>query len=167
MHTRVAIIGNAGSGKSYLAAAMARAWSLPVIDLDDIFWMPGGYIEKRPAEAVLAEIGRRQAEPRWIVEGVYGELIEPILDRTSFLVWLDIDWPTCLATIENRHRRAVGPARDDSAGSYAALVAYAGDYWTREGPRSRRGHQALFDDFPRTKQCFRTRDDVAAFIRTI
>jgi len=39
---RTVIIGNAGAGKSWLAGRMHAALSLPVSDLDDIHWLPGG-----------------------------------------------------------------------------------------------------------------------------
>jgi hypothetical protein len=50
----IVIIGNAGSGKSYLASALAAQHSLPVINLDDLFWLDGSYQTKRPADDVFA-----------------------------------------------------------------------------------------------------------------
>ena len=40
---RVVIVGNAGSGKSWLAERLAHALSVTAIDLDLIHWLPGGY----------------------------------------------------------------------------------------------------------------------------
>jgi len=36
-------VGNAGSGKSFLARALVARFALPVIDLDLIFWLDGIY----------------------------------------------------------------------------------------------------------------------------
>ncbi len=55
---RILIIGNAGSGKSFLAKAIATQLALPVIDLDTIFWLDGSYTAKRPAGQVWAAIDR-------------------------------------------------------------------------------------------------------------
>ena len=41
--SRIVIIGNSGSGKSHLAQALATQLALPVIDLDDIFWLDRRY----------------------------------------------------------------------------------------------------------------------------
>jgi ATP-dependent protease HslVU (ClpYQ) ATPase subunit len=41
MH-RVVIIGNSGSGKSYLARRLSEQLTLPLIHLDALFWEPGG-----------------------------------------------------------------------------------------------------------------------------
>src|SRR6476469_389557 len=48
MTKRVAIIGNAGSGKSFLAHALAAKLGLPEFDLDTIFWVDESYSAKRP-----------------------------------------------------------------------------------------------------------------------
>jgi len=167
VHSRVVILGNAGSGKSHLAAAIATAWCLPAIDLDSIFWMTGGYTQKRPADAVHSEIAKRKAEERWLFEGVYGELIALVLDRATFLVWLDIDWQTCRASILERRMRSTEDERRMTEGSFQALLDYAGAYWSREGPHSQHGHRSMFEQFPNEKCCFRTREEVSAFIRSI
>lgn len=167
MHSRVAILGNAGCGKSYLAAAMSKAWSLPVIDLDNIFWLPGGYAEKRPVDAVRFQIEQRKADERWLFEGVYGELIALVLDRATFLVWLDIDWSTCHASIMERRSRSPDELRGKTEESFKALLDYAENYAAREGPHSQRGHRALFEQFNGEKSCFRTRDEVNAFIQRL
>jgi len=39
-------MGNAGSGKSFLAQALATRFALPVIDMDDIFWLDGSYTRR-------------------------------------------------------------------------------------------------------------------------
>jgi adenylate kinase family enzyme len=41
MSLRLAIIGNSGSGKSYLARRMAGSLGVRAIELDSIFWLPG------------------------------------------------------------------------------------------------------------------------------
>lgn len=40
---RTVIIGNSGSGKTFLARALAAGSGIPVIHLDEIFWQPGGF----------------------------------------------------------------------------------------------------------------------------
>jgi adenylate kinase family enzyme len=49
---RMIVIGNSGSGKSWLATKLADAKGCPVVHLDHIFWEPGGFDEKRSPEVV-------------------------------------------------------------------------------------------------------------------
>src|SRR5688572_27977737 len=89
------IIGNSGSGKTWLAMQLAVHSSAPVVHLDEIFWQPGGFNEKRPRAAVEQLIADSKQHPSWIVEGVFGELAERYRDEADLLLWLDLDWPTC------------------------------------------------------------------------
>ena len=43
---KVVIIGNSGSGKTWLARQLAGNASVPLIHLDEIFWEPGGFDKK-------------------------------------------------------------------------------------------------------------------------
>jgi adenylate kinase family enzyme len=79
MSIRTVIIGNSGSGKSYLAGLLSGIHSVPVVQLDRLFWMPGGFNEKRPGNDVIKEIEQKQKEMAWMVEGVFGELAELFL----------------------------------------------------------------------------------------
>src|SRR5271170_1737949 len=95
MLSRIVIIGNSGSGKSYSAKSLSEIYLIPVVRLDEIFWMPGGFNEKRPEDEIKSEIEQRQKDDAWIAEGVFGELATLFLARTQSLIFLDMDWPTC------------------------------------------------------------------------
>jgi adenylate kinase family enzyme len=92
---RTIIIGNSGSGKTWLAKRLAEVSQCPVIHLDHIFWEPGGFDTKRPQDAVDMMIAESKRGESWIAEGVFGELAERFVDRAECLIWLDIDWQTC------------------------------------------------------------------------
>jgi hypothetical protein len=40
---RTVILGNSGAGKSWLAERLSHHLAFPPIDLDEIYWEPGGY----------------------------------------------------------------------------------------------------------------------------
>ena len=40
-YRKILILGNGGAGKSTFAADMGRAFSLPVVHLDRLWWLPG------------------------------------------------------------------------------------------------------------------------------
>jgi adenylate kinase family enzyme len=76
---RTVIVGNGGSGKSWLAGRLAAALSSPTVDLDEIHWLPGGFSARREPAAAIEMVRARAAEDRWIIEGVYGWLANAAL----------------------------------------------------------------------------------------
>ena len=112
---------------------------------------------------MLALIENHKSEPRWVVEGVFGEFIERFLDRTETVVWLDIDWSNCRAGIQERWD-AVSERPASLVESFAQLMTYAGDYWKRTDGRSWEGHRRLFENFPGQKWRLRTREETNAFL---
>ncbi|MCG6220788.1 hypothetical protein [Vibrio diabolicus] len=44
---KILIIGNSGSGKSWLSNQLSRKLQLQEVNLDSIVWEPGGYNQKR------------------------------------------------------------------------------------------------------------------------
>ncbi len=89
---RLAVIGNAGGGKSTLAGNLGRMLDLPVHSLDGIKWGPGWV----PVPA--AEVERRCREwiagENWIIDG-FGtwEFIESEFARADTIVLLDLPLP--------------------------------------------------------------------------
>lgn len=65
--TRVAIIGNAGGGKSTLSRALSRARHLPLYPIDRIQWKPGWV--PTPADEVNTQHDRLLAQETWIIDG--------------------------------------------------------------------------------------------------
>lgn len=164
--TRIVIIGNSGSGKSHLAESLSKICSIPIIHLDRLFWMPGGFNEKRPRDEVKSEIEQKRKENSWIAEGVFGELAELFLPRAQTLVYLDVDWTTCHASLMTRgleSSRQLDPVKAEE--NFRNLLLWAGQYWTRTNSCSRTGHLRLFDDFSGLKFKFTTRAAVDEFIK--
>jgi shikimate kinase len=145
---RVVVLGNSGSGKSFLAQALAAQLALPVIDLDTIFW--------------LATIDGIQQRESWIVEGVYGSMVERLLDRADLLIWLALPWEVCRAALIEREARRAVPTATPNA--FEALLAYGAAYEERTNDISRQGHQTLFDGFSGPKLRFESREQVDAFL---
>lgn len=77
---RIAIIGNAGAGKTTLARSLASARSLPLIEVDPLQWGPA-WERIDPAEVATA-LRDAQAGPRWIVDG-FGPM--PIIEERMAL----------------------------------------------------------------------------------
>jgi len=166
MLTRTVIIGNSGSGKSYLTESLSTIYSVPVIHLDRLFWMPGGFNEKRPKDEIKNEIERKRKDGSWIVEGVFGELAEFFLPQAQSLIFLDMDWTVCRAGLlargsESSKQLEVAKAEEN----FEKLLLWAEQYWARTNSCSRSGHLQLFSNFTGLKFKFSNRAEVDAFLK--
>ena len=65
--TRVAIVGNAGGGKSTLGRRLAAKHDLPFYSVDQIQWRPGW--TAAPDKEIGERINQIVASERWIVDG--------------------------------------------------------------------------------------------------
>jgi adenylate kinase family enzyme len=146
---RVAVVGNSGSGKSFLAGWIARSARIPVLDLDSIAWEPDPPVRLRPGALACADVGRFcETRPAWVVEGCYADLIAVALRHDPLLVFLNPGVETCIAHCRSRawepHKYASAQEQD---AQLEALVAWVADYERRDGPLSLGAHRALFEAF--------------------
>lgn len=164
---RLVIIGNAGSGKSYLSRQLGERLSIPAIHLDVWFWEPGGFSQKRPQHVVYQLIDKAKQGDRWIAEGVYGELAVRFFGRAEGLIWLNLDWESCRANLLQRGPQDPDPLTPAAQADFLALLDYAAAYWSRSGPRSFIGHQELFEAFPGRKWMLRSRAAIDALLADV
>jgi len=155
---RIVIIGNSGSGKTTLAREIARRGDMAVIDLDRVHWQDEVTV-KRDEHVAAAMVTALAAQPRWVIEGVYGWLAAVALPFATTLIWLDMPWEVCLDGLNHR-----GPWKGASATAHAAFLEWVEAYWLRTNSTSFTGHQSLFDGFAGTKLRFETRAKLAYFL---
>jgi adenylate kinase family enzyme len=97
---RVAVVGVTGSGKTTLAAALARRLNVPHVELDALFWGPNW--TPRPRELFRARAAEALAGDAWVVDGNYSSLRDLIWPRAEVLVWLDYALPLILWRLARR-----------------------------------------------------------------
>jgi adenylate kinase family enzyme len=156
--SRVVIIGNSGSGKTTLARELARRANMAVTDLDRVHWQDEVTV-KRDEPVAAAMVAELAAEPRWVIEGVYGWLAAVALPFATTLIWLDMPWQVCRDGLTER-----GPWKGAAAADHAAFLDWAEAYWERTTSTSFAGHQALFDGFAGTKLRFESRAGLTDFL---
>lgn len=157
---RIVIIGNSGSGKTVLARAWSATSGIPVVHLDEIFWLPGGFNRKRPADEVDAMIRMEATKEEWISEGVFGDLAEKLLPRATHLVWLDLPWEECRNGLLQRGSESSNQLDPvDAEENFRKLLQWAEGYQERTGSCSHAGHRLLYEGFSGAKTRITGRKD--------
>lgn len=89
MNNRIAVVGNAGAGKTTLSRRLAEIHGLPVTHVDSIQFLSGMKIRPHfDSIQILNEIERTE---QWIIEG-YGplDIIEKRFQRATQVVFIDL-----------------------------------------------------------------------------
>ena len=159
---RILILGNSGSGKSWLSGRLAVLLGCEPVDLDAVHWEPGGYDRPRDRDDAIAAVRRKTEGSRWIVEGVYGWLAAEAVPRATTLVWLDLPVTDCVAAVGHR-----GARHGATAASFAALLAWTAAYPDRRTSSSLSGHARLFEAFPADRLRLRSRSDVERWLAVV
>lgn len=157
---RVLIMGNSGSGKSWLAARISEFKKLPVTDLDTLYWEQDGYGRAREKTEVLKDVLAIANKERWIIEGVYGWIADQVSYYASHVIWLTPKPSEYVENIEVRGIRNNGSVED-----YKALLEWASLYEIRTGSSSYEGHLSVFSKVsPENQIKLAGREDINQFL---
>lgn len=158
------IIGNSGSGKTYLANKLKNDQST-VIHLDDLFWKGDGYNEKESIDIINQKIENFLKLDNWIVEGVFGELLTKFIPKSDNLIFLDLPWKNCKENLLSRGLENNKQNIDENAkNNFQELLKWAENYWNRNDQRSKNGHLDLFTKFKKQKIILTNHTDINQYI---
>jgi adenylate kinase family enzyme len=162
--SRYVLLGSSGSGKSTLAARLARAYGLAHLDLDRLAWEPEPPPRRRPLEDSKRDIvAFMDANPRWVIEGCYADLLETTLLRCTELFFLNPGVEACVVNARLRpwesHKY---PSKEAQDANLEMLIDWIRSYTTRTDTFSLASHRALFDAFAGPKRELTSRETVAA-----
>jgi adenylate kinase family enzyme len=85
---RVAVVGNAGAGKTMLGRQLAQALAVPFVELDAIYHQPGW--QPLPREEFRARVADAVADDGWVVDGNYSAVRDVVWACADTVVWLDL-----------------------------------------------------------------------------
>ena len=166
---RVMIIGQPGSGKSWLARELGRRWGLPVFHMDHIHWQSGWVERDRVEKNRLCHAV--EAKDKWIFEGGHSATYANRVARADLLIWLDVPLLLRLWRVTWRCVTALGRERPDLPESCPERLANLPEFWgfnwrTRVTGRAR---MAAVVEEARSGLCvvqLRNRIEVAAYLDT-
>jgi len=107
-YNRIIIVGNNGSGKSFLAKELSVITGLPLVHLDVEFWRPNW--EKPPKEEWIKKQRELTSKELWIIDGNHTATMELRFKAADLVVFLDINRFVCLVSILLRN----GKKRSDT-----------------------------------------------------
>jgi adenylate kinase family enzyme len=160
---RTLIMGNGGCGKTWLARKLGDVLGHQVIHLDDLHWKPGDYGTARSRTLRDKDVQRAAEANRWIMEGVYGQLVHMVLGRATTLIWLDLPEDECIANIQHRGLQGGG-----SQTRFQDLLQWVAEYRIRKNNwNSFDAHKKLYQLFAGPKALLRNRAEIAAYLDRI
>ncbi|WP_084368126.1 hypothetical protein [Rhizobium sp. RU36D] len=159
---RIFVVGNSGSGKTWLANRLAEELCLPAVHLDDLHWLPE-FAGERSREERIRLVAEAANDSGWVMEGIYGRILQQVLPRVTTLTWLDLSVDECISNLQNRGQ--TGGGTDEQ---FQELLEYARGYPNRQNHlNSFEGHRRLFDSHTREKIKIVSRPDAASFLATV
>lgn len=110
-YNKILVVGNSGAGKSTLARCMAERFSLPLVHLDTLWWLPDW--QERPQAEFDALLETELTKPSWVMDGNFRRTFERRLSFADFCIFLDVDTKTCVESVYARARAYRGKSRPD------------------------------------------------------
>ncbi len=160
---RVLIMGNGGSGKTWLARRIGKQLLLPIIHLDDIHWEPGRYGIARDRTLRDEMVRAAAQEDHWIMEGVYGQLVNMVLSRVTALIWIDLPEEACIANVKER-----GIQGGETQTQFIGLLKWVAEYRTRTNNwNSFDAHARMYSAFLGAKWVLSDRAAVTLFANSL
>ena len=89
---RYSVIGTSGSGKTFVAAEIARRLHIPHIELDALHWRKGW--KETPLPQFRHLVDEATSGDAWVVDGNYRKVRDIVWRKATAVVWLDLPFRT-------------------------------------------------------------------------
>ena len=96
-YNRIMIIGNNGSGKSFLSKELSTITNLPLIHLDKEYWRPNW--SKPEKDEWINKQRKFISNKKWIIDGNHTDTMELRFKAADIIIFLDINRFLCLVSI--------------------------------------------------------------------
>lgn len=154
MTSKIYVIGGSGNGKSFLGKKISEKTGISNFDLDDL------HLNSSPKERD-EELKKILNFDKWVIDGTYTEnWIIPILEKSDFIVWLDM--PAWLKLFRFFKRTLKGE-RGGFNDFYGRALLVAG-FRYKEFDRSRACYAKLLEPFKSKTVVLKTKREVKDFV---
>lgn len=99
-YRRLVVVGTTSSGKSTLAAQIAKKLGLDFVELDALHWEPN-WVEA-PDDVFRQRVDAATRAPGWVVAGNYATVRDIVWPRAQAVIWLDYPLPTVFWRLTRR-----------------------------------------------------------------
>ncbi len=144
---KIAIIGYSGSGKSTLATALAERYSLPLLYLDTVQFLPEWQVRaEEEKRTIVKDFLDTHAKDGWVIDGNYKRLFfERRTEEADRILLLCFSRLACLIRVIRRYRAYRGKRRASAAEGCREKLDLRFLFWVTFGGRTKERRAALYD----------------------
>lgn len=111
---KIRIIGNSGSGKTTVARKLSEHFSIPVLHMDSIAFIPNSDFVLKDKDIMRTEISKFvTVNNKWIIEGNYTSTMGAVYNVPDVVIFIDLPVEQSLFNFENRHNKFKGKSRPE------------------------------------------------------
>ncbi len=97
---KILIVGNGGSGKTTLSNKISKMLNIPILHLDNIYWINGWvHNEMEKFDSITSQFMQSQS---WIIEGTPMRGFETRVSHSDTIIFLDFSCAACTFRIMKR-----------------------------------------------------------------
>lgn len=102
-YKKIMIIGNNGSGKSYLSEQISAITQIPVFHLDLEYWQPNW--QPLSEEDWTKKQNELVSKEQWIIDGNYTETLDIRFKQADLIIFLNLNRFICLSSVLRRRKK--------------------------------------------------------------
>jgi hypothetical protein len=126
---RISVVGASGSGKTFLARALAERLKVPHVELDALKFGPDG--SERSEPDFMAAVTAAADRSAWVIDGHYRDVRATIWARADVIVWLNYSLRIISWRLVGRFRRKRVGAPPPVASGAAPIMQAKPAGWRR------------------------------------
>ncbi|HSX80547.1 MAG TPA: adenylate kinase, partial [Candidatus Saccharimonadia bacterium] len=101
---RISIRGATGSGKTTLGHILGQRCSLPVVELDALYWLPNWQAKPLDQFRIDVQAALAACPQGWVCVGNYSQVQDLVLSQANTVLWLRLPfrisfWRLCKRTV--------------------------------------------------------------------